>query len=171
MKNIIIGLLLGLVIGMGSFIAYPYMQKLDQLDRTTLPMYSLYFNKHTNPHKDLAVALKKAKKENKNILLLVGGNWCPWCRSFDSFLEKNKELEKLFYTSFEVVRVYYGSGISKEGQTLLKQFPNLGETPSIYILDNNAKLLHTQKSSMLELGYSYDKKKLEEFIKKYSLVR
>jgi hypothetical protein len=68
--------------------------------------------------------------------------------------------------------VYYGSGISKEGQTLLKQFPNLGETPSIYILDNNAKqLLHAQKSSMLELGYSYDKKKLEEFIKQYSLVK
>jgi hypothetical protein len=62
------------------------------------------------------------------------------------------------------MRVYYGKGINKEAQSLLKQFPPLKATPHFYILDKNAKLLKSLGSANLERGYGYNRKKIIKFI-------
>jgi len=133
----------------------------------TLPHYSTKFDPKANPNADLSIALKKAKTEKKNVLLVVGGNWCKWCGTFDNFLDDHKSVAKDFYTTFEVVRVYYGNGISKAGQKLLKQFPPLKGTPHFYILDSNAKLLESIDTAFLERGYGYNTKKVITWIAKH----
>ena len=130
-----------------------------------LPNYSLYFDSKVNPHKDLSMAIKKAKKSKKKILMIVGGNWCKWCGTFDNFLDDHEKIAKSFYGSFEVIRVYYGSKINKKGKSLLKQFPPIKGTPHFYILNSNAKLLKSIDTTYLERGYGYNKLKVINFIK------
>lgn len=132
-----------------------------------LPSYSTHFDKEANPYKYLEIALKKATREKKKVLLLVGGDWCKWCGELDNFLDDHEEIAKDFYNSFEVVRVYYGKGVNKEGQSLLKQFPVLKGTPHFYVLNNKAKLLKSFATTPLERGFGYNKHKIKAFIKEY----
>ncbi len=136
-------------------------------DVEKLPIQSTSYDKKRNPHKDLAVSMEKAKKSGKKILMMVGGEWCKWCGQLDNFLDDHEAVAKDFYTSFEVLRVYYGKGISKEGKSLLTQFPAPKGTPHFYVLDSHAKLLKSVDTGKLERGYSYHKKKFIGFIKEH----
>ena len=133
-------------------------------DTEKLPMQSTSYDKKRNPHKDLALSMEKAKKSGKKILMVVGGEWCKWCGQLDNFLDDHEAVAKAFYTSFEVLRVYYGKDISKEGKSLLTQFPAPKGTPHFYLLGSKAKLLKSVDTGALERGYSYHKKKFMKFI-------
>ena len=133
-------------------------------DMEKLPIQSTTYDKKRNPHEDLALSMAKAKKSGKKILMVVGGEWCKWCGQLDNFLDDHEAVTKEFYTSFEVLRVYYGKGISKEGKSLLIQFPAPKGTPHFYILDSKAKLLKSIDTGKFERGYSYHKKKFMKFI-------
>ena len=137
----------------------------EAFDVEKLSMQSTTYDKKRNPHEDLALSMAKAKKSGKKILMVVGGEWCKWCGQLDNFLDDHEAVAKEFYTSFEVLRVYYGKGITKEGQSLLMQFPVPKGTPHFYILDSKAKLLKSIDTGKLERGYSYHKKKFMTFIK------
>ena len=137
---------------------------LSALDLDTLPRYSTTYDKNSDPHKDLSQAVQKAKKHNKKILLVVGGDWCRWCGTLDNFLDDHSEVASSFYGSFEVVKVYYGKGVNKATVAFLKQLPPLKGTPHFYILDAKMKLLKSIDTSYLERGYGYNRKKVIHFI-------
>lgn len=40
-------------------------------------------------------ALKKAKKDNQNILLVFGAEWCEWCKKLENTTLKDKEVKKI----------------------------------------------------------------------------
>jgi len=132
------------------------------------PKYSLEYDKYANPNDDLQKALVKAKKENKNILMIVGGDWCKWCGQLENFLDDHKRIKDQLYKGFEVVKVYYAKDMNQDAKNLLKQFPKVEETPFFYVLDKNAKLINIAKSSSFERGFSYNPKKFLKFIKENS---
>ncbi len=136
-----------------------------EFDFDKLPSYSQDYNPKASVNKDLQEALKVAKQKDKNILLIVGGNWCKWCGTFDNFLDDHPKVANMLFNSFEVVKVYYGKGISKESKEFLKQLPPLKGTPHFYILNKDAKLLKSVDTAFLERGYGYNRKKVEEWIK------
>jgi len=136
----------------------------------TLPKELTSYDKKANPHEALSKAMQKAKKSGKKILLIVGGDWCKWCGAMDNFFDDHEEIARDFYGSFEIVRVYYGKDISKEGKSLLIQFPPLKGTPHFYILDSNAKLLKSVDTAYMERGYGYHRKKVIEFINQNAKV-
>jgi thioredoxin-related protein len=159
MKNILITIWLSISI-------LTYIQADDFEDfLAQLPNSSVEYNPKANPHKDLSIAMQKAEKSGKKILMMVGGNWCKWCGTLDNFLEDQEKISKDFYSSFEVVRVYYGAGMNEQAKTLLKQFPPIAGTPHFYILNHDAKLLKSISTSYLERGYGYNKTKIKKFIK------
>ena len=53
------------------------------------------YNPAANVAKDVAAALLKAKKEKKNVILQIGGNWCVWCYRLNSFIQTDSILRKL----------------------------------------------------------------------------
>lgn len=140
-------------------------------DIDNLATYSTTYNKKANPHKDLSLAIQEAKKSKKNILLVVGGEWCKWCEQLDNFLEDKPTIAKDFYSSFEVVKVYFGKGMSKESKSLLEQFPKVKATPHFFILDSKSTLLKSIDTSKLERGYSYNSKKFTKFIKDNKTIK
>jgi len=126
------------------------------------------YNPSANVKKDIAVALAKAKKEGKHVLIQVGGNWCSWCYRFHNFVEKDTALNRIENENYVVYHLNY----SKENKNLdyLKTlgFPQRFGFPVFVILDANGNRLHTQDSSLLEEGKGYNAQKVKSFFESWS---
>lgn len=118
---------------------------------------------------DIKSAVRRARKENKHVLIQAGGNWCKWCLEFARFAKSDKQLDSMINASF----IWYHLNYSKE-QKNEKIFARYGYAqrfgyPVFIILDSKGKRLHTQNSEYLEDGgKSYDKKKVFDFLKMWT---
>ena len=127
------------------------------------------YNPIANVAKDVVEAVKKAKHENKQVLIQVGGNWCIWCYRFNDFVESDKELKEIVEKNYIVYHLNY----SKENQNLdyLKKlgFPQRFGFSVFVILNKDGQVIHTQDSSLLEDGKeSYNKDKVKAFLQNWS---
>ena len=53
------------------------------------------YNDKENAETKIAELVKQAQKENKNIILQAGGNWCIWCLRFNQFVQTTPELKNV----------------------------------------------------------------------------
>ena len=108
------------------------------------------YNPNADAKADLKTALDRAKKENKHVLIQIGGNWCPWCLRFHAMAKGAPKIDSLIRADY----VYTLLNYSKENKNpeMMKQFdyPNRFGFPVFVVLDKNGKLLHIQDSGMLE---------------------
>ena len=123
--------------------------------------------------KDLQAAMAQAKAENKNILMDVGGNWCPWCLVLDRTLAEDAGLHAQLEKNYVVVHVNF----SKENQNagFLKQYPAAKGYPAWYVLSPDGKLLKAEDTSDLEathkLDAGYNKATLRSFLESQARSR
>lgn len=103
-----------------------------------------------NPAEDLEQAIFIAQRENKRIMLEVGGNWCIWCKYMDDFYATHNDILQFRAENYVLVKVSFGDGNTNE--EFLSQFPEVGGYPHIYILDRDGTLLHSQDTVELEDG-------------------
>ena len=126
------------------------------------------YNPAANVVKDVAAALSKAKKEKKNVLLQIGGNWCVWCYRLNSFIQTDSILKKLVSDNY----VLYHLNHSKENKNLsyLKKlgYPQRFGFPVLIVLDADGRQLHTQDSALLEKGNGYDEEKVKSFLRNWA---
>ncbi len=123
------------------------------------------FDPTRNPAEDLKIAIKQAKKENKRILLDVGGEWCKWCHILDKFIEENPDVRKAFSEAFIVLKVNYSK--ENKNEKFLEAYPKIKGYPHFFILDSNGKFLASQDTGELEEEDSYSKEKLLNFANKW----
>lgn len=118
------------------------------------------YNPNANAASDIDSISKIAKKENKNILVQVGGNWCVWCIRLHNFIQENGDLKRLIDMDYVTYKLNY----SKENfnEAILKKFKNPERFgfPVLLILDADGNLIHTQDSGLLEDKEGYSKEKL-----------
>lgn len=168
MKNFILGIVSTSLIMLISYCAYPYLKSTDTtVKNVILPNYSIKYNIKSDIEKDVKSATIEAKKNNKNILLFVGGEWCKWCRALDKYLDTHKELQSTIFKNYKVVKAYYGGNMSKKNKDYLNKFPKIQGTPHIYVLDQNGKFVYSQGTGYFEDGSSYNLKKIKSFLEKY----
>jgi thioredoxin-related protein len=114
---------------------------------------------------EVQMAIKQAASEDKNVLLMVGGNWCPWCVRLHGFMLEDSAIDSTLQSNYVWVKVNY----SKENKNLdlLKQlqFPQRMGFPVMVILDREGNRLHTQNTWYLEKEKSYDRDKILSFLK------
>jgi thioredoxin-related protein len=119
--------------------------------------------------KDIAAAIKKAKAENKYVLLQGGGNWCSWCIEFARFCKADPKIDSVMNAGF----VWYHLNYSKENENK-PVFAKYGYAqrfgfPVFIILNEKGERIHTQNSEYLEDGKkSYDAKKVQSFLESWS---
>lgn len=112
--------------------------------------------------------LIRAKKENKNVILQAGGNWCVWCLRFDDFRKKNKAVRENLAKNY----LYYHLNYSTENKNTAvfeKYVPEgtkLGY-PFFIILNKNGDVLKLQESGSFENGITYDSQKVIDFLDRY----
>ncbi|MGM0565824.1 MAG: thioredoxin family protein [Bacteroidota bacterium] len=123
------------------------------------------YNPKADAGKDIQEAIELAQAENKHILLMVGGNWCPWCRKLNSFLKENNSIDSLLKADFILVKVNY-SKENKNLKILAKyDYPQRFGFPVLLVLDADGKRIHTQNTVYLEEGKGYNADRIISFLK------
>ena len=126
------------------------------------------YHPNADAAKDIAAALKKAKAENKYVLLQGGGNWCSWCIEFARFCKADAKIDSVINAGF----VWYHLNDSKENKNekvfAKYDYPQRFGYPVFIILDGKGQHIHTQSSEYLEDGNkSYDQKKVFTFLQQW----
>lgn len=91
---------------------------------------------------DYKEAVKKSKKLQKDIMLVIVSNFCPWCRKFEQRVLLKKELNEI------IQKNYIPLILNKEKDPFPKEF-DTGFTPIIHFIDHK-----TQKSYKHVIGYN-----------------
>ena len=87
-------------------------------------------------------AVKKSKKEQKNIMLVLVSNYCPWCRKFEQRVLLKEEVNAI------IQKNYIPLIINREKDPFPKEF-DTGFTPIVHFIDHK-----TQKSYKNVIGYN-----------------
>jgi thiol:disulfide interchange protein len=136
------------------------------------------YHPDSNVVNEYANALMKAANQNKNVLLLIGGNWCKWCRIFDKFTKSDHEIDSTMNANYVVVHVNY----SKENKNLpfleTLEYPQRFGFPVFVVVNPMGTRIHTQNSWYLESPVidktkdkeGYDKEKVLAFLKNWSVA-
>ena len=126
------------------------------------------YREEDNAELEIQKLVKQAQKENKNIILQAGGNWCIWCLRFNNFVKTTPELNKIVDENF----LYYHLNFSpkNKNEKVFAKYGNPGEKfgyPVFIILDKNGKQIHTQSSEVFEEGKGYSLEKVKNFFKEW----
>jgi thiol:disulfide interchange protein len=124
------------------------------------------FDPLRNAAEDLKASVAKAQKENKRIILDVGGEWCVWCVWMDNYFVKNPELAKLRDENFVWLKINMSE--ENENKEFLSKYPAIEGYPHLFVLEKDGAFLHSQGTAELEEGKSYNLQKFTDFLKKWS---
>lgn len=58
------------------------------------------FAKEMQLHRDYKTALTQAKKENKPLMMVLGADYCPWCRKFEHKVLSSKFVKPRLHSDF-----------------------------------------------------------------------
>lgn len=163
MKSLV--LVVGLLIGGGGILtaqttAATTKQAVEE-EKTKLPKP---YDAKANAEKDIQNLIIKAKKENKNIILQAGGNWCIWCLRFNDFINRTPDLKSIVDTNY----LYYHLNYSPDNKNE-KVFAKYGKPgdkygyPVFIVLDKTGKMIHVQDSAVLEENKGYGVEKVKTF--------
>ena len=124
------------------------------------------FDPKRDAAKDIADAIKLATKQNKHILVDVGGNWCSWCHKLDTLFKTDKDVAALL-KNYVVVKVDFGDE-KNENKAVLSNYPPITTGyPHLFVLDKTGKLIRDQDTGKLESGDHHDPAKVIEFLTKW----
>jgi thioredoxin-related protein len=116
---------------------------------------------------EVDAAVKRAAAENKHVMLMIGGNWCRWCKMFDKMQKETFAVDSALKANYIFVHVNF----SKENKNLpllsTLYFPQRFGFPVFVVLNGKGERIHTQNSGYLELGEGYDTKKVVEFFEQW----
>jgi thiol:disulfide interchange protein len=120
-----------------------------------------------NPINDLQATIVKAQKQNKRIILDVGGEWCSWCHEMDNFLVRNVELNKLRNENFLWLKINFSE--ENKNEAFLAKYPAIKGYPHLFVLEKDGTFIYSKDTSELEDGVkSYNLQKFTEFLNEYA---
>lgn len=130
------------------------------------------YHPEEDAYKKINELLVLAKKENKNIFIQAGGNWCGWCLRFNYFVQNVPELKKILDDNY----LYYHLNYSAENKNekVFRKYTDLEKRygyPFFIILSSSGKLLHVQESGIFEAGKGYQVEKVRNFLEKWTPKR
>jgi thioredoxin-related protein len=105
-------------------------------------------------------ALAQAKAENKNVLLMFGGNWCSWCHKLHELMEADSKIKSTLEGGF--VRVMVDSHTN---DALIEKLDiELKGVPFLVVVDPSGKILVRQETGSLEDGPKHDPGRVLAFL-------
>lgn len=111
---------------------------------------------------DIRDAAAEAKRTNRRVLLEVGGEWCIWCHHMDDFFVAHPDLTDLRDKSFVTVKINFSD--ENKNKEVLGQYPAVAGYPHLFVLDSTGALVHSQDTSALEEGKSYNLDRFTTFL-------
>ena len=117
-------------------------------------------------NEQIKTALAKAEKENKNVILKFGANWCGWCHKLSGLFHDNSEIAKILEENYILVLIDVDAGHNSDVVTRYGN-PTQHGLPVLVVLDKAGKQLHTQDTGLLEDGNHHDPAKVKAFLEKW----
>ncbi len=127
------------------------------------------FNPKADAAKDIAAGVKLAAKENKRVLIDVGGEWCGWCHKLNKLFHEDKTVADLLKNGYVVVKVNFSE--ENKNESVLSKYPEIKGYPHLFVLDSKGKLLHSQDTGLLEEGDHHSPKLVTDFLKKWMVAK
>jgi len=115
-----------------------------------------------NPSADLAKALVEAKRSGRNVLLVVGGDWCDWCQVMDKFFAGHADVRGLRERNFVTLKINMSP--QNENRAFLSRYPKIPGYPYLFVLGADGKLLHPQRANEFEDGKTYNVPRFARFL-------
>lgn len=117
---------------------------------------------------DIKVAVEKAAKEGKHVLLQAGGNWCGWCLRFNDKVMTNDTLKAALEKNYVIYHLNYSKENTNEELMAQYGYPQRFGFPVFIVLDGKGNRLHTQSSGYLESGKGYSTQAVLDFFNQWS---
>lgn len=130
---------------------------------TTTPLYFVgSYDPSRDPFTDIDDAVSRAATEDKSVIAIVGGDWCPDCINIDAFITGRPELEASLTSDFIFVKV----NLSEENENTewLSQHPGFEWVPHFYIFDGAGELTDSYDTRGLMTSGLFDEAKFATFI-------
>ena len=131
------------------------------------------YNENQDLRADLKKATELAKKENKHVLVQMGGNWCSWCMRFHAMANGAKPIDSLLKADYVYLLLNVSQDKKKRDYAFFREFgyPNRFGYPVFLVINGDGKLLHIQDSGVLEHCQvkGYDTTKVVTFLKMWNL--
>ncbi|MGM9804498.1 MAG: thioredoxin family protein [Muribaculaceae bacterium] len=129
------------------------------------------YNEKINTMLQIDSALVEAAQSSRFVICQVGGNWCPWCLRFADFITTDAEINEFVNKNFVYIHVNYSR--SDKSETAQATMARLGNPqrfgfPVFVVLNSQGNVLHTQNSSFLESGKTYDRDKVLRFMRNWT---
>jgi thiol-disulfide isomerase/thioredoxin len=113
----------------------------------------------------IAAATQIARRDNKRVLVVFGGNWCSWCYKLDDLFENDPSVAPLLRSEYQVVLVD-----SNENLDLFRGYgADQGKHgfPFLTVLDVDGTVLTNQNTGDLEDGPRHDPAKVKAFLEQW----
>jgi thioredoxin-related protein len=126
----------------------------------------ILYDTKANGNEQIKTALAQAKKENKNVILKFGANWCGWCHRLSDTFKTHAEISKALEENYILVLIDVEEGHNED---VVKKYgePTQHGLPALVVLDKQGKQLHTQDTAKLESGDHHDADKVMAFLNKW----
>jgi thiol:disulfide interchange protein len=124
------------------------------------------YDPRRDPEKDLAAAEAEAKTSNRNIIVIVGGDWCSWCHIMDDFFHDHRDVTALREKNYVLMKLNMSH--ENENRAFLSRYPKIRGYPHIFILDADGKLVQSQPTNVLEDGRTYNVKRFKKFLEEFA---
>ena len=121
------------------------------------------YNPRANAEKDVTLLLQKAKRENKRVLLQIGGNWCLMCYRLNAFIQTDSTLKNMVANNYISYHLNYSPENKNSAYLAKLGNPQRYGFPVLVVLEVDGTPLHTQNMSLMLKGNGYDYNKLKAF--------
>lgn len=120
------------------------------------------YDPERDPAEDVAGALEVAAEEGKQVLLIVGGDWCITCHILEGFIKQTPEVATGLQENFVLVKVNYSE--DNENEAFLSEYPDIEWFPHFFILNQAGTLAESYDTRGLETDGLYDEAKFLSFL-------
>ena len=124
------------------------------------------YNPARNADQDIRNAVVEAEKTGKRILLEVGGEWCSWCHVLDKYFQDHANLRTARDRNYVMLKINFSP--ENENKPVLSRYPTIPGYPHFFVLDTDGKLLHSQGTTALEEGATYNLARFTAFLDKWA---
>lgn len=145
-----------------SVLALP--TKGPQLTSPFLPVLS--YDPGRDAVRDVQNAIQEAQRTQKNVLIVVGGDWCVSCHILDRIFQEHPQVAQVRDANFVTVLVNHSE--ENKNKEFLSRMPEMSGVPHLFVLDQYGRLLVSETAGELEESRGYSDKRVEDFLRKWS---
>ena len=126
------------------------------------PAYGQWYDPARDPVADFKAAAGDAARQDKLVLMILGGDWCSWCHRLDKFISSRPELDKRLHEQFVVMKVNFSE--DNENEAFISALPEFLGYPHFFIAGADQTIIGAQNTGLLEDGESYSQEAIEAFL-------